>query len=205
MLKEKKYNEELRSRVLICSIRAEDSASEILISLLRRVRPDSKTLGNKSSSLSFKNKIDLLYDIDDLSKEEYTSMLKFMEIRNQFIHNGSCNSFLDLAAQYPEIKTYLKKFHPNDQEDEETGLEKSFGELFISVLCKLLILKIEYRKGATAEMDRFIDAQAFKNIGNAYQTALKTFNASVYNTNLSTSLLVCPPIPKKTSKYSKAI
>ncbi len=88
MVREKTYNEALRSRVLICSIRAEDSASDILISLLRRVRPDSKTLGNKSSSLSFKNKIDLLYDIDDLTKEEYTSMLKFMEIRNQFIHNG---------------------------------------------------------------------------------------------------------------------
>ena len=74
LLKDKDYNSMLRAHILVCSIREEEAASEVLKSLLRLVKPETKTLDNKSSSLSFKNKIDLLYDIDDLNKEEYTKI-----------------------------------------------------------------------------------------------------------------------------------
>ena len=181
MLKVKDYNEALRSRVLICSIRAEEAASQVLTSLLRVVKPDSKTLGNKSSSLSFKNKIDLLFDIEDLAKEEYNQMLKFMEIRNQFIHNASCYSFSALETQYPEIGRFLSAQFPNDEQDRNLALEMSFGKLFIAILGKLIILRLEYNKGATAELDRFINAEAFRNINRAYQTAIKTYLESPFN------------------------
>ena len=78
--KQKNYNKKLRSQILIMSVRVEEAAGKAVKSLLRTVKFESKTLGNNSSSFSFKNRIDLLYDLEDLNKKDYTSCLKFAEI-----------------------------------------------------------------------------------------------------------------------------
>jgi hypothetical protein len=171
LFKDKDYNKPLRAHVLICSVREEEAASEAIKSLLRLVKPESKTLDNKSSSLSFKNKIDLLYDIDDLNKEEYTSLIKFMEIRNQFIHNPNCNSFQDLEKEAPELPKYLSTQFKNETEDKEKSYLESFRELFMRTLGKLLVLNLEYRKGFTNEMIRYIDAKALENFDSILATA----------------------------------
>lgn len=165
------YNEPLRKYVLICSIREEEAASEVIKSMLRHVKPESKTLDNKSSSLSFKNKIDLLYDIDDISKEEYTHFLKFMEIRNQFIHNPNCNSFTDLEVEAPDLPKFLSAQFKNEIADKEKNYFESFKNLFIRTLGKLLVLVLEYRKGFTNEMVRFIDAKTLENFDSILSTA----------------------------------
>lgn len=177
MQKEKDYNQPLRSSILICSIRCEEAASDALRNLLRTVKPDSKTLSSKSSSLSFKNKIDLLYDIDDIDKDDYGLLLKFMEIRNQFIHNPNCNSFIDLSKQAPELTNFLITKLPNDQKDEETSYKQSFKDLFMRTIGKLLILKLEYRKGYTHEMYRYIDAKTLENFQSIYKVAFDKWKA----------------------------
>ena len=102
------FNIALRSSILLCSIREENEVSKALKYLLRTVKDGSKTLGNKSSSLSFKTKVDLLSDIGDLDKTEYDRLILFMEIRNQFIHNPECNSFADFGKVATETDNKLK-------------------------------------------------------------------------------------------------
>jgi DNA-binding MltR family transcriptional regulator len=94
----KDYNIELRSYILNLALSVEDLSTLIVKSLLRKVKSNSKTLDNKSSSLSFKNKIDILYDLGDITNDAYNQFVKFMEIRNQFIHNPQCNKFVDLET-----------------------------------------------------------------------------------------------------------
>jgi hypothetical protein len=176
--KSKDYNKPLRSSILICSLRCEETASSIIRNLLRVVKPESKTLGNKSSSLSFKNKIDLLYDIDDLSIDEYSMLLKFMEIRNQFIHNGECNSFVDLAKANPDLTKYLKAKFPNDIKVDEDCYFQSFKELFRQTLVKLIVLKLEYRTGQTLEMHRYVDAKTLENFKEIYKAAFEKWKTA---------------------------
>lgn len=176
--KAKDYNSSLRSMILICSIRAEEAASETLRNMFRIIKPNSKTLGNKSSSLSFKNKIDLLFDLDDLSPDDYNQMVKFMEIRNQFIHNPNCNSFSLLENEAPETAKYLKSKFPNDIEDKEISYVESFKLLYTHTLGKLLILKLEYRKGITDEIIQYAAAQSIKNFITIYQTAFSNWKNS---------------------------
>lgn len=177
MFKDKDYNGDLRGQILICSIRAEEAASDALKFLLRTVKIDSKTLSNKSSSLSFKNKVDLLYDIEDITKEDYSYLLKSMEIRNQFIHNSDCNSFIELKTQASDTVSFLKSKLGNEIIDEEASLKESFKQLFIRALGKLLILKYEYRKGYTNEMSRFVDASVINNIESIYDSAVESLKA----------------------------
>lgn len=159
----------------MCSIREEETAAVAVRYLLRTVKPHSKTLGSNSSSLSFKNKIDLLYDIGDLDLEDYNNLIKFMEIRNQLIHNPYCNSFTDLAKEAPKTTNFLKnKFHNAIPTDEESYVQ-SFKDLFISTFAKLLRLKMEYRKGYTEELNRFINAKALDNFSKIYNAAMQSW------------------------------
>lgn len=169
----KDYNKNLRSTILICSIRCEEAASAALKMFLRTVRPSSKTLDNKSSSLSFKSKIDLLYDIEDLKIEDYNLMLKFMEIRNQFIHNPECNSFVDLSKIAKDCTNFLKKQLPNLIDDEEKNLYHSFRELFVHVLGTLIILKTEYHRGVTHEMHKYVDSKTLEKFKEIYSKAFQ--------------------------------
>ena len=175
MHKENDYNQPLRSQILICSIREEEAAADAVRYLLRTVRPNSKTLGNKSSSLSFKNKIDLFYDIEDLSVEDYNNLIKFMEIRNQFIHNPSCSSFTDLAKEAPETIKFLQNKFSNKITAAEESYIQSFKDLFMGTLAKLLILKIEYRNGYSEELLRFINAKAIDNFSDIYKAAIQSW------------------------------
>ncbi|MEN2413081.1 hypothetical protein [Flavobacterium mesophilum] len=172
------YNKALRSSILICSIRVEEMASETLKNMLRIIKPDSKVLGNKSSSLSLKNKIDLLYDLEDLSPIDYAHQIKFMEIRNQFIHNPYCNSFINLKTEASDSAKYLKSKFPNDIEDEEESYSESFKNLFTHSLGKLTILKLEYQKGKSDEIIDYVIAQSVKNLKEVFLISLENWKKS---------------------------
>lgn len=171
MTEKANYNKPLRSTILICSIRTEEAASDIVRNMLRIIKGDSKTLGNKSSSLSFKNKIDLLYDLGDLEKDEYAQCVKFMELRNQFMHNPNCNKFTDLELEAPDIAKFLKSKLPNDEQVPESNYTESFRQLWVHVMAKLLTLKIEYRKGRSDEFMRFVRAKTFDNFDSIFKSA----------------------------------
>ncbi|MBC6613000.1 hypothetical protein H8B15_18910 [Hymenobacter sp. BT507] len=181
------YNMSLRSSILLCSIREENEISRALKYLLRTVRPDSKTLDNKSSSLSFKNKVDLLYDIGDLEKSQYDKLILFMEIRNQFIHNPNCNSFVNLSKYAPETDKNLKNKFPNKTTDTEASRWESFGNLFLETFASLIELRLEYRIGYRYEMDQYVNARAMENINFSFKNALIRWKTAFSNGKKFTS------------------
>jgi hypothetical protein len=65
------YNISLRSKILMHSICQEELSADILKKFLRISKINLKTLGNKSSTFSFKNKIDLLSDVGDIEEVQY--------------------------------------------------------------------------------------------------------------------------------------
>lgn len=169
----KDYNIELRSYVLNLALSIEDLSTQITKSLLRKVKPDSKTLDNKSSSLSLKNKIDMLYDIGDFDKKTYTKVLKFMEIRNQFIHNPECNNFTDLESVSPDLTKYLKKEFSNEIKNQEDSYVESFKKLHLHAFSELLILLGEYKDGEQEEVNRYMNSLVINDIGSILENTKK--------------------------------
>lgn len=90
---DKDLNLDLRKEIIEIALTLEDAINNLLISYLSIDNLNLKALGNKNSSISFKNKIDLLADIDVFSKGDHLKFLTLMEFRNQFLHNINCNSF----------------------------------------------------------------------------------------------------------------
>lgn len=89
-------NRELRIEILECALKLEANINTLLLELLDI--PDSvkkKSLSGKSGSLSFKNKIDLLFDLEIISDNEHGELILLMEFRNKFLHDLYYNSFKD--------------------------------------------------------------------------------------------------------------
>lgn len=83
----------LRTDVLEKALCLEHSVNSILLIYLSIESMERKAITNKSGNLSFRNKIDLLFDLGILTKDEYKCFLLLMEFRNQFLHNIDCISF----------------------------------------------------------------------------------------------------------------
>lgn len=107
---EKELNLKLRTQVLQMALGIEDLINEILKSFLRiDHEAKTKTLSYKSSSISFKTKIYLLFDLGKINKIQFESFDKFMEIRNQFMHNINVNSFCEIANHIDGLENWLTK------------------------------------------------------------------------------------------------
>jgi hypothetical protein len=140
-------NLKLRSEILDAALSLENLVNKLLLALLLIDNPKRKALSNKSGSLTFKNKIDLLFDLDVLLSEEYQKLLLLMEIRNQFLHNIECNSF-EKAAKLLGIdkeKKLLKFFNEDKISDREYQYNSSFDNLKIECM-EILVAKMEDRR-----------------------------------------------------------
>jgi hypothetical protein len=155
MPKQRLFNQELRGFILQHAIRQEGLTSEILKSIFRILKSKTKTLDNKSSSLSFKNKIDLLHDLGDITDEDNKHFTKLLEIRNQFAHNPKCISFVALDEENPEYTKHLLK----NFSDNETDIEKKLLTGYISLFkyCHRILCEIKksYYRGFLIELERY--------------------------------------------------
>lgn len=105
-------NLNLRSEILEYSLILEKVINDLLLLNLRIFDDGKETrlFGNKAS-ISFKNKIDLLYDINVLNKEENTELELIMIFRNKFLHDINCNTFQSVIEQLDNgIKNRFKVF-----------------------------------------------------------------------------------------------
>jgi hypothetical protein len=177
MEKWKPLNMSLRSSVIEHALRLEQAATNIVRSVLRLSGKDTKTLGNQSSAISFKTKIDILFDLEDIGKEEYSNLIKMMEIRNQFAHNPYATSFAKFAEINTDISNYLTKKFPNDvPEDQcELKLATSYMDLYKISIGRLLSLELEYRAGVEEEMKRYLNDQVIENIDNIWDSVYKKY------------------------------
>jgi hypothetical protein len=130
-------SDEKRLLVINLSILIERFASAALSSFLDIDLKTSKTLGNKSSAFSFRQKLDLLSDIRATDKTAVAKFQLFAEIRNQFAHNfdvhdfKSCLSFLDGAENFLR-KNY--KVVGIENMDVEHQLQSLYMSLFNDVI-----------------------------------------------------------------------
>ena len=124
MSMEAQLNIEVRSRILEYSLFIEGSINDLLLMNLGIYNEKEKTrLFSNKGKLTFQNKIDLLYDIEVLSKEENSEFELLMNIRNKFLHDLECNSFKILFDNLKDkgIQNRFKKFLEEGQSisDEE--------------------------------------------------------------------------------------
>jgi hypothetical protein len=144
-----------RLDVLYASLSLEHATSLILGELLDIDPETSKTLGSKSSSFSFKNKIDLITDMRALESEDATKLLCFAEIRNQFIHNLKVDTYTSCFKNLQGKDKYLKKLYGLTDESnltEEQLLSEYFNSLakdLIGIIGKLFneVMKKYYEQG----------------------------------------------------------
>ncbi len=121
---------EKRKFILAISLFMEKTASVFLGALLGIKDIDtSRTLGNKSSSLSFNNKIDLLMDIGALKTETKAKFQNFMAIRNQFMHNWDAMTYEKCTENISGLEKFLAKNYPNEISDKEEKLKESIRDL----------------------------------------------------------------------------
>lgn len=109
---EAQLNIEVRSKVLKYSLILERLINDLLLLNLRIYYEKNKTrLFSNKGKLTFQNKIDLLFDIEVLSKEENSEFELLMTIRNKFMHDIECDSFQTLLYQLDKgIVNRFKKF-----------------------------------------------------------------------------------------------
>ena len=159
---------ESRIKVLTQSLTIEKGLSDVIKAIIKMPKNDTKTLGNQGSSLSFKTKADLLYDLNRISKQEYSNLILFMEIRNQFIHNLDADSFLKVF----EILGNSKKNKLLELDEEiasikdrvqgENDTEQILGLGFDCLCLKLKGTLILIKERILKEFDIEIEKDTFK-------------------------------------------
>jgi len=153
----KDVNIQLRSIILEHALHLEFHSREIIFYILRTFKEEPKTLGNQGSSLSYKTKIDILYDLDEITSDQYTALIKQMEIRNQFIHNYDIDTFSDLIEDKPEFKKYLDRNYKKEIDDIEKRYFAGYLDLYNHCSAWLIMLRQQFRAGVTKAYEKFID------------------------------------------------
>lgn len=127
---QKQLNIELRSKILEYSLFIEKIINDLVLLNLGIYDENIKTiLFSNKGKISFQNKIDLLYDIAVLSKEENSEFELLMIVRNKFMHDIECDSFRTLLNQLDKgIVNRFKKFLEDGQliSDEEACIKACY-------------------------------------------------------------------------------
>ena len=121
-------NRELRIEILECALKLEANINTLLLELLDiSDKVKKKSLSGKSGSLSFKNKIDLLFDLEVIDNDEHKELILLMEFRNKFLHDLYCNSFEDALSLCGEQRnnTMLNLIHGVQKTREFSKNEKN--------------------------------------------------------------------------------
>lgn len=136
----------LRTEILQMALELEQDVSELILNHLNIEVEKRKALSNKSGSLSFQNKIDLLHDLGILTKEENAKFGLLMVFRNQFMHNINCNSFVTAINFLGDgKKKELLKFGDKEfNRNVEFHYRNAYGKLFINCI-KVVVEKNERR------------------------------------------------------------
>ena len=151
-------NLETRTFVLEKALSVEKGVNDILQLFLNVEIQKKKAFTNKSGGLSFKNKIDLLFDIEIFDEKEFSTLLLLMEFRNQFMHNYECNNFIDsLTFLGSDKKNRLLQYSKNKQNDtDEENFKDAFNNLHYEIL-KILLEKIRLKKQSVTDNKEYFD------------------------------------------------
>lgn len=137
-----------RNEILGTSLLIESLTSAFISGLLGiKDFRNSKTLGNKSTSLSFKQKIDLLIDLGALDSDKKNKFLSFMEIRNQFMHNLDAASYTKCFSYLPGKEKFVLELYPPlatlPIEDQLKNACSRLGSDVLNITSKILDYLVE--------------------------------------------------------------
>lgn len=139
-----------RSEVLEIALSIEEAINNLLSIFLEVSVDKPRAITHRSSSLSFKNKIDLLFDMGVLETECHGPFLLLMEFRNQFMHNSKCNSFVIASELLNREKQLLAYLGDKENFEKEDQFRIAYNKLHIKCL-DILITQYEKRKNDLLE------------------------------------------------------
>lgn len=127
---------EKRKFILTISLLVENFTSIFLARLLEiEDYRETISFSNKSSTLSFNQKINLLIDIKAIEGENKNKFQTFMEIRNQFMHNLEADTYEKCFKFLNGRDKFILKVYPENSDlSKEDQLEKATERLFYDVL-----------------------------------------------------------------------
>lgn len=141
-----KTEENTRLFVINKSLIIEKRITELICTLLNIDRGSSKSFGSGSGSLSFAQKLQLIYDIRSLDKTQKKKLRTVLEIRNKFAHVieiDSFNALFKIASKGKEIRKDLILWYPvnnkRDNDYDENNFKHMFFNLFLDITSKILI------------------------------------------------------------------
>lgn len=164
-MEKEQLNIGLRAEVLKRALEIEDAVNQIMFDLLKVKKTSTMTLSGKSSSLSFKSKIDLLCDLERINKDEHRSFLLFMEIRNQLLHNLEANTLSKVLERLgKDKKNRLLKLIGNDSNGlEEDKYMTCFKRLYLDLIGLIIKIKERILKDYEDELDKEYKLKAHDN------------------------------------------
>jgi hypothetical protein len=146
-------NSNLRLEIHEYSLFIENLINDLLLTNLEIYGEKEKTrLFNNKGKLTFQNKIDLLFDISVLSKDENGEFELLMNIRNKFLHDIDCNSYQYLLSQFDNgIVNRFKKYLDdgksiNDEKACKTACYKLFQKNIETIKKKIVANKSSIEK-----------------------------------------------------------
>ncbi len=170
---------EARYFVLEKALIVEQELSLLIKSMFRIYNRETKTLDSKSSNLSYKSKVDLLYDMNELNPIEYNQFIALGEIRNKFVHVKEVDSFDKLPKN--NINYLFKEFPCEIDQEENLKLRSGFNKLQSNVLVKLEMLKVEYNAGRSVDFEKYRAHKLFKQIDEILENTRKSFESCQKN------------------------
>ncbi len=172
--------QELRMYVIQRTILLEKIASLIMKEAWHLPNSEiaTKTLGNKSDSLPFKTKINILFDFGAIDKPQYDDLVKLMEIRNQFAHSYEATSWVKLVEMKPEIGTYLLK-EQSKETDNEKKYQTCYNKLFVKSNDILMELKDTYYNTNILIARDYARSIAYNNLSEAFNETLEEMKETV--------------------------
>lgn len=161
MSMEAQLNIEVRSRILEYSLVIENLINDLLLMNLGIYNEKEKTkLFSNKGKLTFQNKIDLLFDIEVLSKIENSEFELLMNIRNKFLHDIDCSSFQILLQQLDNgIVNRFKKFLEEGQSISDEEACKSACYKIFKTNLGTIKKKIQLNKAAKEKKNKLFQVQ----------------------------------------------
>lgn len=120
-------SDKLKLEILNNSLFFEFMVSYSLCELLDIDYDTSNSFGNKSNSLSLFAKVGLLLDMKTIDKDDSKKLISYMEIRNKFMHDYKCRSFVDCFNVIKSTGKYLLKLY---QTDSRRTFEERYRECY---------------------------------------------------------------------------
>ena len=159
------FNQTTRANIIENGVIFESSINQILCFILDINIEESIAFGHKST-LSFKQKVDILTDLKFVPKEIGTNFQTFSEIRNKFAHVHYIDSFTKYFEILSDKKNSLLKFYEKDEniQDEEYVYNFCFSYLCIqlSTWMRLILQKSHFDKSQT--LKRTILVEMIRNL-----------------------------------------